>query len=197
MAIDHLQRYYFRHAVVDHLLADATLAAMSNGRIFPNRVESWLEEELTGIGVYVLNENIIEEKSSPERNLRRLSLVVEVVAQADSGLDDILDEFCREIERLMQLDDITRRIVNAGGQDTFEYLGPPATEIVLMESDVSSPVGVAAMTFDVEFRQPGHPALIPETGNFETAKSKFIDEKQTKITGRTGFPGPFPDLEPK
>lgn len=69
---------------------------------------TWENEELPGLGVYTLQESSEVHNEAP-RNLKRiLTLVIEIVVQADEKLDDELDQFCLAVENAIHVDETLR-----------------------------------------------------------------------------------------
>jgi hypothetical protein len=170
-------RALIRRAVVRVLRQDAATAALMADRIFPNRTEHWLADELPACGVYTLSETPVESDVSPGPDERRIDLAVEVLARMASGVDDALDSLCLAVERALQLDAVgaamTALVDEARAQagkdplppvvvdgiprtsavDTLLVLEPAGTEIGIAV-DGNRQIGVAVMNFGLEYAAP-------------------------------------------
>jgi hypothetical protein len=173
-------RALIRRAVVRVLLEHEATSALLGDRVFPNREEHWLQDELPAAGVYTLSEERIDSDVSPDPEERRLSLVVETLARMSARVDDVLDALTLAVETaLSELDAVGEAmgaIVNesreAAGLDPLEKV--PAENgdlelrwpcdtlrlIVLRSTDIGIAVdgdreiGAAAMNFDLEDAWP-------------------------------------------
>lgn len=159
-------RTLIRHAVVA-LLKKSPVGETLQGRIYANRTAHWLEEELPACGVYILDEDKLESKSSPAPDERKLSLVVEVLVRDNVNLDDTLDALSVGIEQALHLDPIGQEMLALGGTDTLltlEYTGMATGQA----SDGSKDFGVMVISYDLEFSMP---AILPDLPDFETANT--------------------------
>lgn len=170
-------RALIRAALVRVCQEDAGLAAGLAGRVWPNRMEHWLADELPATGVYTLTEEVLETEISPDPLERRVALVVEILARAGAGVDDTLDALTWDMERALTLDSvgaamtaIANEALTAAGKDplppvvaggiartsavdTLLTLKLTSTEIgIAVEGDRQ--IGVAAMNFDLEYALP-------------------------------------------
>lgn len=165
-------RALIRAAIVKVLLANSACAAMFGDRIYPNRFEQWFAEELPAAGVYTLEEENLESDVSPDPDERRLSLVLELVCQADEQVDDWLDRLCLACEAALfasgAIDKIgqamTEIIAAKIGQAVPEKNGRSLADTLILISlkktelgiavDGNRETGVASLNFDVEYYWP-------------------------------------------
>ena len=169
-------RTLIRHAVVRVLAANERVASCMGGRVYPNRAEHWLADELPACGVYTLSEDIMESDRSPDPNERRISLVCELVARMTDTVDDALDALTLVIEEALNLDAIGEAMgeivdmaraekglpplspvlrdgVLRHPADTLLLLGLTGTDIGIAVTG-NREVGVAAMSYDLEYELP-------------------------------------------
>lgn len=172
-------RALIRHAVVRVLQENSVTASLLGERVYPDRVEHWLAEELPACGVYTLSEETIDSDTSPNPDERRVDLIVELLARMTDAVDDTLDALTLGVEKALLLDAIGEamgRIVNeklaAAGLplmekirrnsesrwpvDTLLLLGLQSTDLgIAVEGNRQ--IGVAAMSFDLEYSWPEYP----------------------------------------
>jgi len=177
-------RALIRHAVVRVLKEHLDTAALLGKRVFPNRTEHWLSDELPACGVYTLSEDAIDSDVSPDPDERRIDLVVELLARNTAKVDDVLDALTLAVEEALRLDAIGEamgRIVNEAlvkaelspmekvkknGElrwpvDTLLLLGLKSTDIGIAV-DGNRQIGVAAMNFDLEYKTSRLPIPLPD-----------------------------------
>ena len=121
-------RALIRHALCRVLSQGAACSALFGDRLYPNRTEHWQASVLPACGVFALAESPLESDASPDPQERRLSLEVEILAQAGQGpcggpgaeapeqgglclpqrcsLDDNLDILAAAVEKALTLDAI-------------------------------------------------------------------------------------------
>jgi hypothetical protein len=177
-------RALIRHAVVRTLREAPALSSRLGRRVFPNREEHWLQDELPAAGVYTLSEQTIDSKISPDPDERRIDLVVEILAGMSVRVDDTLDALTLAVEKALLLDSIgdfmglliNERLAAAGlpplekirrdGRlrwpvDTLLLLGLKDTELAIaVEGDRQ--IGVASMNFDLEYFWPECPGPLDD-----------------------------------
>lgn len=178
-------RALIRHAVVRVLQENPVTASLLGGgasspaRVYPDRVEHWLAEELPSCGVYTLSEETIDSDTSPDPDERRVDLIVELLARMTDTVDDTLDALTLAVEKALLLDAVGEtmgRIVN----EKLEAAGLPPMEKIRRDGELRWPVdtllllglqstdlgiavegnrqiGVAAMSFDLEYFWPEYP----------------------------------------
>lgn len=189
-------RALIRRGMVAVFLADAGIAASMGDRIFPNRVEQWWAEELPATGVYTLHEENVETDKNPDPEERKLTLAVEVLAQATENMDDQLDALALLVERAMSIDALgaaMTAIVEAKLGQTLardsQNRSPVDAALLRIRLtgtetgiavDGERQTGVSTLTFDVEYQAPVFPAdladfllgcsgwdVVPADGNIE------------------------------
>ena len=77
-------------------------------RVYPSRVTTVLgrgDRHLPMLLVYTQDESAAEWNAAPRMYRRDLQLVVEVLEEADSGVDDQLDDIAAQVERAIEMDD--------------------------------------------------------------------------------------------
>lgn len=192
------QRALIRHAVTRVLKQHKATAPLFGGvltqpaegeaffagaRVHPNRAAHWLEAELPACGVYTLQETGLESDRRPDPDERRLTLVVEILADGgDEHVDDRLDALALAVETALGAGGLDRigaamgAIYNAGlppgmeppdtehgrhPADTLTLLRYTGTDIGLAE-DGSRPLGLASLVFELDYETPRRLAPLPE-----------------------------------
>lgn len=105
-------RTAIRQQAVGQLLG-RTLAGSSvyASRVAPLISNGW-QSELPAICVYTMDESGEVFNAAPREYLRTVQLVVEIHANADQALDDVLDQMARQVENLLLQDDTLGDTVN-------------------------------------------------------------------------------------
>lgn len=135
-------RTAIRNKVVELLLGQ-TIAGAS---VYASRVKPFLsngwQNELPAIVVYTMDENGEIHNAAPREYLRTVEVVVEVHANADEALDDVLDAVSRQVERQLLADDSLGGIVN-----DFTY---SRTKMVIRDEGQDL-IGGCRIIFDAEY----------------------------------------------
>ncbi|MCL1915673.1 MAG: hypothetical protein FWG17_03050 [Desulfovibrionaceae bacterium] len=180
------RRALIRHAVVCVLKEDAGLAALTGGRVFPNREEHWLAGELPAIGVYALSEEVLDTDISPDPRERRISLIVEALVRMAEKADDKLDELAWAVEMALAalgpvgaaMTALVNKALAAAGKDPL----PPATingiprssavdtllSLTLKSTELgiavdgNRQIGVAVLNFDLDYALSDFPPALPD-----------------------------------
>ncbi len=178
------QRALIRMALVRMLKEDATLANYFGERVWGNRQDHWLTEELPAMGLYTLSEDTIESDRSPDPDERTINLALEILDAQTSRTDDRLDAFTLMVENCLELDKLGNfmgEIVNEIRQkygleplekahieglyryaiDTNLRLRLTSTELGLAVDGIRQ-LGVAVMNFDLEYRNPQSTLDLPD-----------------------------------
>ena len=177
-------RTLIRHAVVRVLKENEDAAALFADRVFPNRAEQWLTDELPACGVYTLSEERLESDVSPDPCERRIDLGCELLARMSENVDDMLDALSLAVEEALQLDAIGAAmgaiVDEARAQAGLPPLEPvmrdgvlrhPADTLLLLELrstslgvavDGNREIGVAVLNFDLEYEQPRLSIPLPD-----------------------------------
>lgn len=178
-------RTLIRRAVCQVMREHDGLAALVNGRIWPNRVEHWFCHEFPAAGIYTLHESRVESEQRPEPQERRLTLAVELLAGALDAVDDTLDALCLQTERaVLRLDAIGRAmgaIVDASLPEPLPLVRgthPADTLLSITHTDTElglavegqQQLGVATLSIDLEYRWPVVP---PELADFLLAHTDW------------------------
>lgn len=207
-------RALIRQAAVNVLVKDPACLPLLGGRVWPNRYEAWLSPELPAAGVYTAREEMLEADTSPDPAERRLSLEVELVAWADSRLDDTLDALALALEHALfrdhAIDALGREMtaivearlgkplpVQPNGHsvvDTLLVLAAGTTEIGIAV-DGERELGVATMGFTVEYAWPRLPGELNDfllaVGGWDTVPA----DGRVEMISRVEFPPPDPAPE--
>lgn len=95
------------------VLLGATNAGVSvyASRVAPLISNGW-QSELPAIIVYTMDESAEIFNQAPREYRRRVELVVEIHAEGNEALDDMLDTLARQVERLLLMDDTLGDTVN-------------------------------------------------------------------------------------
>ncbi len=117
------QRKQIRDKVVS-LLIEKTDAGH---KIFPSRVIPIEEQTLPSIQVYANSETSEIWQEAPREYERKLSLSVQITAQAGDQLEDVLDQIAEQVENVLRQDhtlgELCRDIVLAGTELTINQNG--------------------------------------------------------------------------
>jgi hypothetical protein len=70
-------------------------------RVFANRVTPAFIDELPAIGVYTLTEQVERINASPIIYMRKPSVVIEILVESNSNIDDSLDYISAQVEQVM------------------------------------------------------------------------------------------------
>ena len=167
-------RALIRHAVVRVLKEHPDTAALMADRVFANREEHWLCEELPAAGVYTLLETHMDTGRSPDPDERRLDLIVEALGMSSVALDDRMDSLALAVEMALDftaLGEAMQAIAIAKAPDTLPKgwhasdlllsLGLIGTELGLAVTGERE-IGVAALNFELEYRWPEFPIPLPD-----------------------------------
>lgn len=205
-------RALIREAVVRLIKADPACAPLLGDRVWPNRFEAWLTQELPAAGVYTTREEVLESDTSPDPDERRLSLEVELVAWADASLDDTLDALCLALEHALTrdhaIDALGREmtaLVEARLKKTLPLLkngrSPVDTLIALKATgtdigiavDGERQIGVATLALDIDYTWPRPTGELADfllaIGYWDTAPA----DGKVDMVSRVEFPPPDKD----
>lgn len=160
-------RKAIRHAVAAALLGNTDAGQC----VYVSRMRPLSAEKLPAIFVYTLNESARVFTESPRELERTLTLGVEIIARADSGLDDLLDDIAAQVERILsenQYPACAADIVYTGAEITLGREG-------------DNQHGSCVLTYDVTYYTPdvsdgvSGPGVPPENvlTPFETANVKY------------------------
>lgn len=211
-------RALIRAAIVRTLTENQEMAAGLAGRVYGNRVEHWLADELPAVGVYTLSEEVLEPEIYPDPLERRLSLVVEILAGAGIAVDDALDDLAAGVEKALLIDIVgaaMTAIVNAAlvadgkepmppvvingiprtsAMDTLLTLKLTGVEIGIAV-DGDRQIGVAALNFDLDYTLPDMPAVLADFLLATAAWDVAPADGHIDMESRVEFPPPDPNKE--
>lgn len=165
-------RHRIRHRVVDLLVAAATAAG---SRVVASRRSPWRKPQLPAIAVYCLEEEVDISIIDPRELERRVDLVIEAAAIADSDLDDALDALCLQVEAAMILD---RKLA---GTAVDSYLKSTRLEL---SDDGEREIGAALLTYQVTYRTVGY-GLGDESITGLESSAGTLDDFLTAATARS------------
>lgn len=132
-----------------------------SGAVYANREEPWLAEELPVMGVYTTEESPLETDQSPPPDERRVTLVVDVLALSGLTLDDTLDAFSFLVEKAVTFAALEAKLRTVSTGLPLLDLQYSGTTLGLAEEG-SRLIGVASLTFDLDYRMPVNMAgLVP------------------------------------
>lgn len=135
-------RTAIRNKVVALLLGQTNAgASVYASRVKPFLSNGW-QNELPAIVVYTMDENGEIYNAAPREYLRTVEVVVEVHANADEALDDVLDAISRQVERRLLADDTLGDTVN-----DFTY---SRTRMVIRDEGQDL-IGGCRIIFDAEY----------------------------------------------
>lgn len=116
----------------------------TGSNVYQSRVYPLSTSNLPGLLIYTLSETSEPDTMGVQQGVERLlTLAVEGYAKATGNLDDTLDTICKEVETAIAGD--TK--LNNLARNAFLT----STEIQL-NGDGEQPIGVATMTFEVNYR---------------------------------------------
>jgi hypothetical protein len=174
-------RALIRHACVRVIRDFPDVKALMDGRVWPDRSEHWLADELPACGVYTLSEQTLESDISPDPEERRIDLAIEILARLTTSVDDALDALCLAVEKAMRIDAVGIAMGAIADAARIEAgLAPLApvrvdgalrhTADVLLRMELQSTeigiavegdreIGVAVLTYALEYRR-AYPLLV-------------------------------------
>lgn len=141
-------RTAIRNKVVELLLGRTNVdQSVYASRVKPFLSNNW-QNELPAIVVYTMDENGEIFTAAPREYLRTVEVVVEVHAEADEALDDVLDVISRQVEQVLLEDDSL-----GGTANDFTY---SRTKMVIRDEGKEL-IGGCRIIFDAEYldRHPG------------------------------------------
>lgn len=100
-----------KQAVAQLLGLTSAGSSVYASRVAPLISNGW-QNELPAICVYTMDEGGEIFNAAPREYLRNVQLVVEIHANADEALDDVLDVIARQVENLLLQDDTLGDTVN-------------------------------------------------------------------------------------
>lgn len=141
-----------RQQVRDAVVTAVTSLTTTGSKVYSGRVFPLSRLRLPALFVYSLEEEVVDEQSVMGlEQLRRLTIAVEALTEANASLDDALDDICSEVEVAIHADTTL-----GGVAKWIEYSG---VEITLDDGGQKA-VGSAQMTFLADYRVD---ATDPET----------------------------------
>lgn len=168
-------RKLIRQAVVALLIAANTAAGT---RVKGTRVDPIKKTDLPAIGVYTLNDAVVEDDSTETEEAHEIELEVACwVADTEAlSMDDAMDDIADQVETAMKVDPYL------GGKSSDLRLVGTTMEAVEENGRVSPTIGIAVLTYAVKYRSS------------LTADASALDDFTTvvatqKITGGVPDPG--------
>lgn len=77
-------------------------------RVYVSRVHDFTDEQLPGLKIYTLTEDVqYVTQTYPRRQRRELDLIVEGHAKVNDTLDDVLDKISKEVEVVLSAENAT------------------------------------------------------------------------------------------
>lgn len=177
-AYKHHPRTLIRKALV--LLLEKKMAACNIPiSIYSNRVSAFVTDELPAVGVYLLQEEKIENGKRPDPDERSVSVVIDVVVRESLQIDDELDVFTCFFEGIINLDSVESEInafFNEEGhkesdvnKSDFWILSVQYDGLDMgMASDEARTVGVASLSFSINYEMPKR-TILPDLKTFHMA----------------------------
>lgn len=120
-------------------------------RVFTNRMRPLSarpnirseRSQLPALIIYTRNEKAEIFNVAPREYKCTVDVIIEIVADAVDGVDDLLDSMAETVERILGRDDTI-----AGTADDCVYTG---TDMSIIEDKVERPIGAVAMTFQATY----------------------------------------------
>jgi hypothetical protein len=109
--------------------------------VFANRVAPLWQTELPAILIYVNNETAVTRAINSRQSIRSLTLAIEARAEANSELDDALDDLATQIEN----------IITADRSLTGTALGAVLTDTEISLEAGEKDIGKLVLTFQVQY----------------------------------------------
>ena len=154
------QRQEIREAVAAQLTGtDPDFATGADDRVRESRMIPWPRIQLPAIAVYTLEETVEPVETASREINRKLSLAIEIAAEASDDVDDTLDTLCAEVEAAMALDE------TFDGKAAASILA--STDIDLLEVGQKM-VGLARLVYTVTY-QTDAAVVDADLDNFDTA----------------------------
>lgn len=132
--------------------------------VFTSRTGAFMSRELPAIAIYTTDEAVDDGETSPRRYTRNPDVVVQLVAEVDKDIDDVLDALALEVEDIM-LPDATW-----GGLVEDSLLTKAST---FLASNGKYDVGCHELTFVTKYET--RPGLLDESSldDFRTAHTAY------------------------
>lgn len=165
------QRKQIRAKVIEILTRkkDDQFQTMAEGRVHSRMIGKGDESECPYINVVLKKEDLEKFDESPRTKKRTAKLLIECVVSKkhdDENLDDKADDFCTQVETILN----ENRFLDDTVEDTDE-IGIEADTT----QDGEEPIAGILLTYDVVYYS--NEFVIPDMGDFETIDQKFqIDE---------------------
>lgn len=127
----------------------------AENRVFKSKVTP-NQGPFPAIGVYTLSDKFKEDRAeTPYNQKRNFSIEIHIEIVANDGYDDILDDICLQVEKLIDF--------KLGGEiDVLESCKYQDTEIII-KPDGEKTTAIAVMTWDVEYFWEETPEFDPIT----------------------------------
>ena len=129
------------------------LVRLLGNRIFAGRVEAWASGEFPALSVYREGEDPVPEENHPAKDERKLDFVVEVIAQADFDLEDILEEIAFEVQRVLTLKPLSNFLKKEGYPDVLLSITWTGESTGLIDGGELT-AGALIMNFEIEYEVP-------------------------------------------
>lgn len=133
--------HHVRRQIREAAAALLTGLATTGSHVYPSRIYPMSDAELPGLRIFATEEASEPMGiASPKLLDRRLTLVIEACAKAESGLDDTLDLMCQEVETALA----ASPTLSGTAHDSWLT----GTEIQL-SGEGEQPLGVARLSYTV------------------------------------------------
>jgi len=143
---------HVRKQIRDAAATLVTGLTTTGSNVFKAQIYNLQESQLPALKVYTPVEAIELEAGTLDAPDRALSLIIEGVAQATSGLEDTLDLIATEVEVALGAD------VTVGGLSRALDLSETVKQI---SAEGDPPIGSVLLTYNVKYRTPfGDPETV-------------------------------------
>ncbi len=157
-------RTLIRHAATALLKSHPDLQSACGARIFPSREEHFLEEDLPAVGVYTLDEQVIDTSDrAPRPDWRSLTLAVEILDKAAPTLDDAIDALAALVEEALGSPSAFSAVIRKEFQ-----CESPIMEIAYQSTDIEFAsdgkrvMGIATLNYQIEYENSRPPDDLPD-----------------------------------
>ena len=143
---------HIRQNIRDNIITTVTGLTTTGSRVYRSRVYPLAHAKLPGLCVYTSNEDSAPSTLSAPKDLDRdVEVIVEAYVRGTSNYDNTLDTICSEVEAAMAGD------LDRGNNAKDTFLNRTEFEF---SDEGDQPVGMARMTFTVEYRTAENNATV-------------------------------------
>lgn len=165
------KRKQLRKKVIEILTRQklGTYQTMAEDRVYSRSVGKGDESECPYINVVLKKEDLEKADESPRTKKRTAKLIIECVVSKkhdEEDLDDLADDFCTQVETILN----ENRFLDDTVEDT-DQIGLEAD----INQDGEEPIAGTLLIYDVVYYSDEF--IVPDMGDFETINQKFQNDE--------------------